>query len=157
MCIRVFVYEANARMEPLIRDTFRLNAVDPALHICMVGADAGTATFHVTSLFLSSSTVPGVPHSEAVTVPVVSLRNGLERLRPTVLIVDIEGGDYQLFRDFAPNACRLIRLELHPGVMGELCANQILHWIEALGFRLTATAENSCLYQRVAEPNPRAA
>lgn len=148
---RVFVYEANPMMESMIRDTFHLNGVDPALHICMVGQAPGTTTFHVSRDFWTSSTVRGAQSSEAVTVQVVSLREELARIKPTVFIVDIEGGEYDLFRDFPPHACRLIMLELHPRVLGEERAAEVLHWIEAMGFRRSASVEDSYLYQRVAE------
>src|SRR6185437_8455020 len=41
---RVFVYEANPRMEKIIRDTHRLNRVRPQLRMCMVGKERGVAT-----------------------------------------------------------------------------------------------------------------
>jgi FkbM family methyltransferase len=154
---RVFVYEANPMMEPLIRDTFRLNGVDPTLQICMVGKSAGTTTFHVSRDFWVSSTVPGNQHAEIVAVKVLPLRDELERIRPTVFIADIEGGEYELFRDFPPHACRLIMLELHPRVLGEERAAEVLRWIEAMGFRLSATVEDSYLYQRVTEQAAHAA
>ncbi|HVC60148.1 MAG TPA: FkbM family methyltransferase [Acetobacteraceae bacterium] len=149
---RVFVYEANPMMEPLIRDTFRLNGVDPALHICMVGKHAGTTTFHVSRDFWISSTLPGAHHGQAVSVRVVPLREEMERTRPSVLIVDIEGGEYELFRDFPPHACRLIMLELHPRVLGEERATEVQRWIEAMGFRCSATLQDSYLYERMAAP-----
>ncbi|HTB45471.1 MAG TPA: FkbM family methyltransferase [Acetobacteraceae bacterium] len=148
---RVFVYEANPMMEPLIRDTFRLNGVNPALQICMVGKSAGTTTFHVSRDFWTSSTVPGSQRGATVAVKVVPLRDELERINPTVFIADIEGGEYELFREFPPHVCRLIMLELHPRVLGEERAAEVLRWIEAMGFVLCATVEDSYLYQRVTD------
>jgi FkbM family methyltransferase len=149
---RVFVYEANPMMEPMIRNTFGLNGVDPTLHMCMVGKDAGTTKFHVSRDFWASSTLPHTDHSEPVTVRVVSFQEEMDRVKPTVLIVDIEGGEYDLFREFPRHVCRLIMLELHPKVLGETRAADVLHWIEAMGFRCSATMQDSYLYERVAGP-----
>lgn len=151
---RVFAYEANPLMEPMIRDTFRLNKVAPALHICMVGKAAGTETFHVSRDFWESSTLPGSRHGRAVTAQVVPLRDEMERIQPTVFIADIEGGEYELFRDFPPNACRLIMFELHPRVLGEQRAAEVLQQIEAMGFRLRQTLEDTYLFERAASLAP---
>jgi Methyltransferase FkbM domain len=129
-----------------------INSVDPTLKICVVGKNAGTTTFYVSRDFWTSSTVPASYHGEKVTVEVVSLRDELERIKPTVFIADIEGGEYELFRDFPPHACRLIMLELHPRVLGKQRAAEVLHWIEAMGFCLRATMHDSYLYQRAAYP-----
>jgi FkbM family methyltransferase len=149
---KVFVYEANPMMEPMIRDTFRLNGVAPALHICMVGQEAGTASFHVGRDFWTSSTEPGVQQARTVSVAVVPLRQELARIRPSVFIVDIEGGEYEVFRDFPPHDCRLIMLELHPRVLGEARAAEVLQRIEAMGFTCSASREDSYLYRRNPAP-----
>src|SRR3954466_14761738 len=41
---RVFAYEADPDLEPCIRETYRLNAVDPSLEMCAVAARPGRVT-----------------------------------------------------------------------------------------------------------------
>ena len=146
---RVFVYEANPLMAPIIEDTHRRNNVSPELNICMVGSAAGATTLHVAREFAETSVIAGNNDATPVTARVVALRDELARIKPTVLITDIEGGEYDLFRDFPPHACRLIMLELHPHLIGEQRAMETLGAIEAMGFHLAAQLQNSYVFNRV--------
>ena len=145
---RVFVYEANPRLEEIIRDTHRLNRVRPHLHMCMVGKERGVATLYVSTDFLVSSTVPRYEAGDAVTVEVLSLREELERIRPTVLIADIEGGEYELMGEFPLPSCRLVMFELHPKILGEDRAIQVLNRMGDLGFRISASKRDTYLFKR---------
>ena len=145
---RVFTYEANPKMERLIRDTYRLNEVCPSLRICSVGRDSGTIAFHIHRDFWESSTLPLKQPEEITTVSSVSLGDELARIEPTVLIVDIEGGEYEIFRNFPPNSCRLIMLETHPGLLGKDRTAQVLAWIHEIGFKIDAIAGDSYLFLR---------
>jgi FkbM family methyltransferase len=151
---RVFTYEANPKMEPLIQDTYRLNGVSPTVHLCMVGERAGTAAFHASDDFTVSSKLPLSRDAELITVTVVAFQAELERIEPTILIVDIEGGEYEIFQRPLPNACRLILLELHPQMLGDRRAAQVLAWIKAMGFTVNATAHNSYLFRRADHASP---
>ena len=145
---RVFVYEANPRLEEIIRDTHRLNRVRPQLRMCMVGKERGVATLYVSTDFLVSSTVPTDEAGDAVSVEVLSFREELERIRPTVLIVDIEGGEYELMGEFPLPSCRLVMLELHPKVVGEDRAIEVLSRMGDLGFRISASKRDTYLFKR---------
>src|SRR5208282_1075121 len=115
---RVFTYEANPQLEPLIRNTFKLNEVSPNLRICLCGKERGVANFYTARHFTSSSTIKTDEHIGVVQVDVIPLQEELDRIKPTVFIADIEGGEYELFRDFSFATCRMIMLEVHPDVLG---------------------------------------
>jgi FkbM family methyltransferase len=145
---RVFTYEANPRLEPLIRDTFALNQVSPTLSICMGGKQKGTIPFFLARDFWVSSTVRAPIHIEEVTVGVVPLQEEIDRIKPTVFIADIEGGEYELFRDFSFPTCRLIMIELHPHVLGEARAREVVERIEAMGLRVKSRDCDCYLFER---------
>jgi FkbM family methyltransferase len=145
---RVFVYEANPKMEKIIRDTHCLNGVTPHLSMRMVGKERGAATFYVSNNFLVSSLFPSEEASEAITVKVVSFREELERIKPTILIVDIEGGECELLGEFPLPSCRLVMFELHPKILGEGRANQVLTRMTNIGFRMCANKQNTYLFKR---------
>lgn len=145
---RVFVYEANPRMENIIRDTHRLNGVRPQLRMCMVGKERGVATFYASTNFVVSSAVPSDKADEAVTVEVVPLQEELERIRPTILIADIEGAEYGLLGEFPLPSCRLVMFELHPKILGEDRAIHVLRRMEELGFRMSASKRDTYLFVR---------
>src|SRR5262249_24756040 len=94
---RVFAYEANPALETFIRDTHELNDVSPSLSICLLGKTAGSSEFWLAREFWASSTVRPDASAECIRVPVVPLNDEMRRIRPTYLILDIEGGELELF------------------------------------------------------------
>ena len=56
---RVFSFEANPALEPLIRRNYELNHLHPTLSICILGEKAGETDFYVHDLYWISSTRPG--------------------------------------------------------------------------------------------------
>ncbi len=145
---RVFTYEANPQLEMMIRDTFTLNGVSPQLRICLVGKISGTSPFYIAADFWRSSTIKSEYSKECIEIEIISLQAELDRVRPTVLIVDIEGGEYDIIDENSLKTCRLIMLEVHPEVLGEERAAAVLQRIEQTGFQLRATQERTYLFER---------
>ena len=52
---RVFTFEANPELEPLMRENFRLNGVRPTAEFCMLGHTEGCVAFYVNRDFWASS------------------------------------------------------------------------------------------------------
>jgi FkbM family methyltransferase len=116
---RVFTYEANPALEPHIRNTFDLNGVHPRLGMCLLGRSDGTASFHVHPEFWSSSTVDRGPEARRVTVPTRSLADELCRIRPTFLVIDIEGGELDLCEFLELGGVRKMLIEVHEWAIGK--------------------------------------
>lgn len=116
---RVYAYEANPQMEAIIRDVYAHNGVNPLLQMCIVSDREGEQTFYVDPDFWSSSTMHHGTQSMAVTVPTKKLNDEILRLDPTFLIMDIEGGEYDLFQQIIFNRIRKIAVELHTGILGQ--------------------------------------
>ena len=115
---KVFTYEGNPLLEPHILNTFALNGVSPKLEISLLGKVAGEQTFYISKDFWSSSTIQRDLNAKALTVPVKSLNEEIKRVNPTFLIIDIEGGEYELFQYIDFHNVNKIIIELHERVIG---------------------------------------
>lgn len=145
---RVFSYEANPELESLIRENYALNGAEPTLKMCMLGPEAGSRTFHIAERFSRSSVFGAEQDSRAVEVPVESFNAEIRRIKPTVLIVDIQGGEAELFEYADLGTVRKLLLEVHPGIIGIARANDIRRRLRREGFGEQMRAGQSFLYLR---------
>jgi FkbM family methyltransferase len=131
---RVFAFEADPDLEPCIRETYELNGVSPTLEMCAVSSQPGRITVQRTRRFLASSVVRrrvGVIPAE---VPGKALSYLVEKLRPTLLIVEAEAADTELFESANLSTVRTVLLELHDLVLGTVGTDQVRAGLKAAGF-----------------------
>jgi FkbM family methyltransferase len=114
---RVFSFEANPALEPLIRRNYELNRVSPTLEICVLGKGDGETDFYVHDQYWLSSTQPGNPNTHHIRIPCRSLNDAIHRIDPTFLVMDIEGGERELFQFIDLHNIRKIALELHTDLL----------------------------------------
>ena len=110
---RVFAYEANPALESHIRRNYELNGVFPKLEICVLGDRAGEIDFFVEEDYWASSTIRQSPTARRIRVPVRPLNDAIRRVNPSFLIVDIEGGEYDLLEQIDFYNIRKLAMELH--------------------------------------------
>ena len=139
---RVFTYEANPELETHIKDTFYLNDVNPTLQMCLLGEKPGFQTFYVHTAFWESSTLADSKSVRAITVPVKSFNDELLRIQPTFLVIDIEGGEYELFRHMRFHTVRKIVLEIHLEKLGIEKVRFIRATLYRAGFRAVRELSN---------------
>jgi FkbM family methyltransferase len=133
----VFTYEANPQLEEHIRTTFALNKVAPHLTMALLGREAADSTFYVDDAdFWASSTFRRTPDSRLVRVPTLGLNDEMRRVRPTFLIVDIEGGEADLFETIDLEGVKKISMEVHRRILGEKAVARLKSVVEGAGFRL---------------------
>ena len=131
---RVFAYEANPDLEACIRETYSLNEVQPTLEMCAVGAAAGKVTLFRSEDLWASSVLRPSGKVRPVEVPVKALSEIVQLVRATLLIVDVEGAESELFdRAHLPTVSRII-LELHERVIGTAGARRVRSTLSAIGF-----------------------
>jgi FkbM family methyltransferase len=134
---RVFTYEANPQMEQYIRDVYRINDISPTLEICLIGEKDGEQAFYIDENFVASSAVQSNPKAKSTMVPVRSFNREVERLHPTLLILDVEGYEYEFCQYAAFNGIQKILIELHERMLGQTKSEAVkTHFTEA-GFTLT--------------------
>jgi len=147
----VFAYEANPDLEACIRETYSLNEVQPTLDMCAVGADAGKVTLFRSEDLWASSVLRPSGKVRPVEVPVKALSEIVQLVRATLLIVDVEGAESELFdRAHLPTVTRII-LELHERVIGTAGARRVRATLSAMGFEELPdlSADTHLVLQRV--------
>ena len=150
---RVFSYEPNPVLESLARDNYSLNGVEPQLRMCMLGPEAGRREFHVSERFSRSSIYDTDGRGTTVIeVPVLSFNEEVTRIRPTVLIVDIQGGEVELFKYADLDTVRKLLLETHAKITGTDAAEAIGGRLREMGFVEDDHSGQLTLYVRRPEP-----
>jgi len=132
---RVFAFEANPDLEPRIRETYALNGVEPTLEMCAIRATAGRVTLYRNKHVFSSSIIKRNAEAIPIEVPGKALSYVVEKFRPTLLIVDVQGAEGELFDRAQLPGVSKIMLELHERVIGETKARRVRDALTALGFR----------------------
>lgn len=131
---KVHTYEANPRLEGLIREVYAANQVLPALKIGVLGRGAGTTNFYITRDFWASSLIQPTEPSEVISVPVYDLNEEVRRINPTFLLMDIEGGEYELIKEIDFHTIRKISVEIHTDVLGQGRVDEIKATMLNAGF-----------------------
>tara|TARA_R110002096_G_scaffold113523_1_gene246627 strand:- start:198 stop:512 length:315 start_codon:yes stop_codon:yes gene_type:complete len=83
--------------------------------------------------FWAASLSP-IKDARTVKTPQLSLSKYLATLRPTFLIMDIEGGEIDIVDALDPKGLRKIAMELHPSVTGQAAIDTMVAKLESLGF-----------------------
>ncbi len=110
------------------------------------GAAATSMPFHVYEDYWASSLEPLHERDASKRllrterVPVVDLDALIVERRCTLLVCDIEGGEYDLFRAFAVDVQTIV-LELHWAALGVARALEILKRLDARGYTLEGTPD----------------
>ncbi len=149
---KVFTYEANPKLKPLIEETFSLNSVNPIAIEAMLGADLGVNNFYTqTDNFLASTNVlVDDTNVKMVSVAVLSLNEEIKKLQPSYLIMDIEGGEFEIFKIIDFQSIRKIQFELHPKVLSKDSIDFIFAKLTSNGFVKSTlfNFENNFFYER---------
>lgn len=132
---RVFTYEANPGLKPIIQENYALNKVCPQLKICMLGSEPGEKTFYVSDALWDSSTIEFTENLKPIQVPVKSFNQEIERLNPSFLIVDIEGAEYELCQSTDFHNVKKLSMELHESLIGAEKAEFVKSKLRENGFR----------------------
>lgn len=152
----VVAIEANPGLVPLIRETHRLNGVESRVDLrnAVITRQAdGTVPFYIRADFWASSMEGSSrAYTHTTDLPAIALSDLLAEVVPTVIICDIEGGEYELFNGLDLSGVRNIVLELHPKVYGLEGEASIVGVLAAQGLHLVASNKRGTsvqLFERV--------
>lgn len=140
---RVFTFEANPELAPLIQAVYARNEVSPNLDICVLGKGKGEEVFYVHDDFWSSSLYQRSPKAKKVSVPRRDINELIQRLQPTFLIMDIEGGESQIFEIINLDGISKVAVELHTSIIGQDRVDDICARLAAEGFLVDWRYSNS--------------
>lgn len=127
-------YEANAALEPVIRENFALNGLQPRLRLRAVTVDGSPISFYRNANVVSSSIYDRGLEAEQVTVESEPIDGVLAQERATVLVMDVEGAEIALLKSADLSGLREIIVELHPHIVGEEATEAMLDDLRAKGF-----------------------
>lgn len=143
---RVFTFEANPALEQPIKTNYALNQVNPKLEIGLVGEQAGFNTFYVNNDFWSSSIVNGSENTKPITIPVISFNEKVKEINPTFLLIDIEGGEYELFKYADFYNVKKLMIEVHKRILNAQQNEFVNDAIAKAGFKLVEGDGSEELY-----------
>ena len=133
---KVFAYEANPFMIDKIKETYKLNNVTPTIKNILLSNKEQNLNFYLEDEFWSSSTVKRSDSARCVQVNSCDVNVEIKNIQPNFLIIDIEGGEKNLLPmiDFKSNKVKKIIIEVHPHVIGDYEASQIVKYLIDEGF-----------------------
>ncbi len=121
----VTAVEASPEMLPVLRRNLNLNEAGEArvLHGAVVADDHPQAVvrFEVAEAFWASrigGDEAGGGKARLIEVPALKFRALVDEVQPSVLVMDIEGGELDICQLDWPACLRLVIMEIHPGLYG---------------------------------------
>ena len=133
---RVFAYEANPQLMEVVKQVHHLNQVAPTVSNVLLGEGEGERTFWLEKDYWASSLIQGSQDAIPIRVRQIDLNQEIQRVQPSFMILDIEGGEYEFLRHAQLGPIRKIVIEVHPHVLSYRQISEMLGWLFAAGFAL---------------------
>lgn len=133
----VTVYEANPELALRLAANCEANGFSPTIHVRPVAAKAGRVDFNIGRNFLGSSLHGRPGLTKRLSLEADGFGEIFERLRPTYLVMDVEGAETSLLTSldsFGP--LRAICLETHPHIVGEDRIEAMIAHLTRRGFAI---------------------
>jgi FkbM family methyltransferase len=145
-------FEANPKTTEILKRNYELNGVKPNVYNVALGCSEGEVDLEIGSDFWENSIVPSAPERGVKTVRVEcgTLETLLKRcgLRPNVLIIDIEGAEQFIDFNALPVTVNKVIMEIHPGVIGQAAAYDIVAALVNRGFRVAREQNQTFAFMR---------
>lgn len=129
--------EANPDLIPVIIETHRLNEISnvEVLNGILTDGPEESYDFYLRDEFWASSMEPDSrPYVRVEKVPKISASGLFRKVKPTVLLIDIEGAEAELLESLDLRSVREIVIELHPKIYGLNGTGKILRLLSNQGF-----------------------
>ena len=136
---KVFAYEANPALLEVVGVVHERNKVRPQVTQALLGEGDGERDFFVEPDYWASSLVRRSPKAQCVRIRQIDFNSELRRVAPTFLIVDVEGGEYELLRNADLSGVAKLCLEIHPDVLGNAKVSELFAVLIGAGLALDFT------------------
>ncbi|MGH1406885.1 MAG: FkbM family methyltransferase [Rhodomicrobiaceae bacterium] len=133
---RVFAYEANPMMIEKIKQTYLLNNIEPTISNSLLIDQDGEIDFYIEQDFWSSSTIRRSNKAKKISVITKNINTEIKTINPSLLIIDIEGGERDLLPMIDFHNIQKIIIEIHPDIIGLEAASNCIKYILNNGFHL---------------------
>jgi len=146
----VLSYEANAAMEPLIRENFSLNGWRPNLVMKAVTVDGEDVSFFISDNIYSSSMIDRSKSLAGKTVSIASDAIGevIANFEPTAIVMDVEGAEIDLLSEADLGKLQKIIVELHPHITGQDAVEGLEKRIIDQGFEKIESAHKTVYFAK---------
>jgi FkbM family methyltransferase len=135
----IVVYEANPEIRERAQRNFQHNGLAIAIeHAAVVGRDytGDSVTFYVSENFWSSSLIDKGGKQIAINAPALRIDDLIAKHRPTVIIADVEGAEYDILRNADLSGVQKLCIEFHTRYIGAHKASDLIASLLAQGFLL---------------------
>jgi len=129
----IIAVEANPALVEISRRTFALNKVDVEVHHELLDHEEGEGELFVHPDFWSSSTRRW-EGARRVCVPKKVFQQRLAEWRPTLILVDIEGGEETLFDGVDLTGVQRVMMEVHQENIGRIGMKRVFDAFSAQNF-----------------------
>jgi FkbM family methyltransferase len=133
---RVYSYEANPALKPVIEANYALNRLAGHLTMKAVTRDGAPVEFFANDNIISSSTQDRGLQARRIRVDSEAIDDVLAQRRPAVVVMDIEGAEIDVLSETALDGVRDLVIELHPHIVGDQPTAALMDSLKARGFRL---------------------
>lgn len=149
----IICFDANPDMVAQAHDNFARNGqpISVASAVMVAGQEApAEVTFYRTPYFLSSSLTPQHADATPIVVATRSLAQAIADINANVLIVDIEGGEFDLLGAADLSGIHRLILELHVSMADVAACMELIAKLEhqGLSLNMNLTAHNVFVFQR---------
>ena len=144
-----YTYEPNPELIPLTKKVFDMNNVNPTLYNAAVAKEPGEVDLFVNEDFFSTSIYGRENTKRKVRCQTVGFANVLKDIRPTFVLMDIEGAEYDLMGSEIHSSVRKFLLEKHEGALGPEKIEEVLNWITHEGFTLMEERRYMVYFERL--------
>ncbi len=136
----VQVFEPNPRTAEALRKNLLLNGYNIHVAVAALIAEARTETAFLDSIgyddFTISGTHRGRDRARLLTVPAISIADAIVQFDPTVLVLDVEGAEFELLTCVSDwMRVRSIHLEIHPSSLSDNQVHAISSTLEQHRFQ----------------------
>lgn len=130
---KVYTFEANPNNYKICKNVFKKNEVSPNHENIILGEQDATINFTSdNNRILASSLL--IKSDSFTTIQTLDLNKKISRINPTYLIMDIEGGEYDILKIIDFQSIYKIQFELHPKLLDEVKCNEIFELLKANHF-----------------------
>lgn len=136
--VEYIAIEANPRLIPVIQQNFKANGCRAELMHGVASVGSGIVSFNMADDFWASSTSNTSQPCKAIALPAVDVNAVIDDFKPTMLVMDIEGGELELMPRLKLAGVSRVLLELHPEVYGHAGATKVIRGLIDEGYLLDA-------------------
>ncbi len=129
----VLCYEPNPKTINIIRENFKINNLNVELRQRALSTAKGSATFYFNDNIVSSSLIDQ-DFGGATDVECDDIAEVVDAVKPTVIVMDVEGAEIDLLPAANLTHVSKIFVEMHPNIVGKEAIDCLNRQLEDLGF-----------------------